>query len=82
VFKSEGLSIRIEDEQRLEAAYWKAAAEHSRAVAKLADARRSLPKAEYLKVRREVEIAWLGVEAARVALESLRTLKKAGGRGN
>jgi len=51
-------------------------------VAKLADARRSLPKAEYLMVQREAEIAWLGAEAARVALESMRALKKAVGRRN
>ena len=66
----------------MEAAYCEAAEEHSRAVAKLADARRSLPKAEYLMVQREAEIAWLGAEAARVALESMRALKKAVGRRN
>ena len=82
MFKSEGLSTQIEDELRLEAAYCEAAAEHSRAVAKLADARRSRPKAEYLMVQLEAEIAWLGAEAARAALESMRALKKAVGRRN
>lgn len=82
MFKSEELPTRIDEEQRLEAVYREAAAEHSRAVAKLADARRSMPKAEYLKVQREAEIAWIGSEAARRALESLRAWKKARGRRN
>jgi hypothetical protein len=74
------LATQNDEERRLETAYSEAAEEYSRAVSKLADARRSLPKAEYLKVQREAEIARLGSEAALMALETLRAGKAAGRR--
>ncbi|MEO6760730.1 MAG: hypothetical protein ABIO24_14825 [Saprospiraceae bacterium] len=77
VVKSEMLATRLDEERRLEVALNEALAEHGRASAKLVQGRRTLPKNEYLMVQREAEIARLGSEAARTALESFRAIKTA-----
>jgi len=61
-----------EDERRLEASYSEAAKVYSHAVAKPANARRSLPKSEYLSAYKKAEGDRFACEEARLALESFR----------